>query len=67
MRAPYNERPKAMTTTELADALRSKKPLPDIVVTVNGCVFGMTEAERQALRNLLADIARGSEEIHLAR
>ena len=65
MRAPYNERPKAMTTTELADALRSKKPLPDIVVTVNGCVFGMTEAERQALRNLLADIARGSEEIHL--
>ena len=67
MRAPYNERPKAMTTTELADALRSKKPLPDIVVTVNGCVFGTTEAERQALRNLLADIARGSEEIHLAR
>lgn len=65
MRAPYNERPKAMTTTELADALRSKKPLPDIVVTVNGCVFGMTEAERQALRNFLADIARGSEEIHL--
>ena len=54
-----------MTTAELADALRSKKPLPDIVVTVNGCVFGMTEAERQALRNFLADIARGSEEIHL--
>ena len=67
MKAPYNERPKAITSAELADALRSKKPLPDIVVTVNGCVFGMTEAERQALRNLLADIARGSEEIHLAR
>ena len=67
MRAPYKEQPKAITSVELADALRSKKPLPDIVVTVNGCVFGMTEAERQALRNLLADIARGSEEIHLAR
>ena len=65
MRAPYNERPKAMTTTELADALRSKKPLPDIVVTVNGCVFGTTEAERQALHNLLVGIARNGEEMRL--
>ena len=45
MRAPYKEQSKAITSVELADALRSKKPLPDIVVTVNGCVFGMTEAE----------------------
>ena len=65
MKEPYKEHPTAISNVELARELGRKNPPPDIMVTVNGYIFGMTDAERQALRNILAGIARSGEEIHL--